>query len=148
MLTSGIQLVITSHHEETFNVVKLVELHHIPRSLCHGSMTQVVVAYPDDSCLHLKGMHNSREMAEFFQDWGQSSQFSILEKEATREECNVILQYGDNTSSTSSDEGLTTLECETLRLEAALICPEKKEVNMNLRGGKVLPELQNPHKKF
>jgi hypothetical protein len=82
------------------------------------------------------------------QDWGQSSQFSILEKEATREECNVILQYGDNTSSTSSDEGLTTLECETLRPEAASICPEKKEVNMNLRGGKVLPELQNPHKKF
>jgi hypothetical protein len=48
----------------------------------------------------------------------------------------VILQYGDNTSSTSSDEGLTTLECETLRVEAASICPEKKEVNMNLRGGK------------
>jgi hypothetical protein len=36
--------------------------------------------------------------------------------------------------------------CETLQAEAALICPEKKEVNMNLRGGKVLPELQNPHK--
>jgi hypothetical protein len=88
-------------------------------------------------------------LAQFMpQDWGQSSQFSILEKEATREECNVILQYGDNTSSTSSDEGLTTLECETLRPEAASICPEKKEVNMNLRGGKVLPELQNPHKKF
>jgi hypothetical protein len=58
----------------------------------------------------------------------------------------VILQYGDNTSSASSDEGLTTLECETLRGKAASICPEKKEVNMNLRGGKVLPELQNPHK--
>jgi hypothetical protein len=44
----------------------------------------------------------------------------------------VVLQYGDNISSTSSDEGLITLECETLRAEVALICPEKKEVNMNL----------------
>jgi hypothetical protein len=58
----------------------------------------------------------------------------------------VILQYGDNISSASSDEGLTTLECETLRAEATSICPENKEVIMNLRGGKVLPELQNPHK--
>jgi hypothetical protein len=75
------------------------------------------------------------------QDWGQSSQSPTLEKEAAREECNVILQYGDNTSSASSDEGLTPLECETLRAEAASMCPEKKEVNMNLRGGKVLPEI-------
>jgi hypothetical protein len=82
------------------------------------------------------------------QDWGQSSQSPTLEKEAAREECNVILQYGDNASSASSDEGLTPLECETFRTEAAPMCPEKKEVNMNLRGGKVLPELQNPHKKF
>jgi hypothetical protein len=44
----------------------------------------------------------------------------------------VILQYGDNTSSTSSDEGLTTLECETLRAKVASMCPKKKEVNMNL----------------
>jgi hypothetical protein len=58
----------------------------------------------------------------------------------------VILQYGDNTSSVSSDEGLTTLECETLRAETTLICLEEKEVNMNLQGGKVLPDLQNPHK--
>jgi hypothetical protein len=28
------------------------------------------------------------------------------------------------------------------------MCPKKKEVNMNLRGGKVLPELQNPRKYF
>jgi hypothetical protein len=28
------------------------------------------------------------------------------------------------------------------------MCIEKKEVNMNLRGGKVLPELQNPRKNF
>jgi hypothetical protein len=80
------------------------------------------------------------------QDWGQSSQSSTSEKDDAREECNVILQYVDNTSSTSSDEGLTTLECETLRAEAASICPEKKEMNLNLRGGKVLPELQNPRK--
>jgi hypothetical protein len=67
MLSSGIQLGITSHHEKTFNVVKQVKLHYIPRSLCHGSMTQVVTAYPDDPCLCLKGMHNSLDMAKFFQ---------------------------------------------------------------------------------
>jgi hypothetical protein len=31
-LTSGVQLGITSHHEETFNIVKQAELHRIPRS--------------------------------------------------------------------------------------------------------------------
>jgi hypothetical protein len=58
----------------------------------------------------------------------------------------VILQYNDNTSNTSSDEGLTPLECEVLRAEPTAMCSKKKEVNMNLRGGKVLPELQNSHK--
>jgi hypothetical protein len=54
-------------------------------------------------------------LAQFMpQDWGQSSQSPTLEKEAAREECNVILQHGDNASSASSDEGLTPLECETL----------------------------------
>jgi hypothetical protein len=48
--------------------------------------------------------------------------------------------------SVSSDKGLTSLECETHRAKAASICPEEKEVNMNQRGGKVLPDLQNPHK--
>jgi hypothetical protein len=67
MLTSGTRLGIISHHEEIFSIVKQVELHHIPRNQCHGSMTQVVVAYPDDSCLRLKGMHNSRDIAKFFQ---------------------------------------------------------------------------------
>jgi D-lyxose ketol-isomerase len=62
-------------------------------------------------------------LAQFMpQDWGQSSQSSTLEKEATREKCNVILQYGNNTSTTSSDEGLTTLKCETLRAKVASIC--------------------------
>jgi hypothetical protein len=41
---------------------------------------------------------------------------------------------------------LTTVGCETLQAEVASICPEEKEVNMNLCGGKVLPELQNPRK--
>jgi hypothetical protein len=48
------------------------------------------------------------------QDWGQSPQSPTPEKDDAREECNAILQYGDNTSSTISDEGLTTLEYETL----------------------------------
>jgi hypothetical protein len=86
-------------------------------------------------------------LAQFMpQSWGQSSQSPALGKEASREECNVILQYNDNTSSTSSDEGLTPLECEVLWAEPTAMCSEKKEVNMNLRGGKVLPELQNSRK--
>jgi hypothetical protein len=88
-----------SHHEETFNVVKQAELHRIPRSRCHGSMTQFIIAYRDDSCLCLKG--------QSVQDWGQSVQSPTLEKDVVREECNVMLQCGDNTSSVSFDEGLT-----------------------------------------
>jgi hypothetical protein len=66
------------------------------------------------------------------QSWGQSSQSPALGKEDSREECNVILQYNDNTSSTSSNEGLTPLECEVLRAEPTAMCSEKKEVNINL----------------
>jgi hypothetical protein len=80
------------------------------------------------------------------QDWEQSFQSPTPVKDVAREGCNAILQCGDNASSVSSNEGLTTVGCETLQAEAASICPEEKEVNMNLRGGKVLPELQNSRK--
>jgi hypothetical protein len=71
---------------------------------------------------------NSRDWGQSVQDWGQSVQSLTLEKDVAREECNVMLQCGDNTSSVSSDKGLTTLECETHRAKAASICPEEKEV--------------------
>jgi hypothetical protein len=74
-------------------------------------------------------------------DWEQSFQSPTPAKDVAREGCNVILQCGDNASSVSSDEGLTTVGCETLQAKVASICPEEKEVNMNLQGGKVLPEL-------
>ena len=58
----------------------------------------------------------------------------------------MLLQYNENTSSTSSDEGVAFLENEASNSEPSSSFTEKKEVNMNLRGGKTLPELQNTRK--
>ena len=77
--------------------------------------------------------------------WGMASHSTVQEKEPTREECNVILQHSDNTGS-SSDERLTTHEQETFQAEASSTSANKLEVDMNLRSGKVLPELQNLRK--
>jgi hypothetical protein len=84
----------------------------------------------------------SLTLAQFMpKSWGQASHSTVQEKEPVREECNVILQHSDNTGS-SSDEGLTTREQETFQAEASSTSANKLEVDMNLRSGEVLPELQ------
>jgi len=57
--------------------------------------------------------------------------------------CNVILDYKDTTS-TDSDEALAPLEREVLRVEMTSKDSELPEANMNLRTGKVLPNLPKP----
>lgn len=96
-------------------------------------------------------------LAQFMpRNWGQLPKEvnSSSEKESSsstpshKAACNVILDYKDNTS-TDSDEAVTPHEREAMRAEAELEKVLVKEVNMNLRGGKVLPErvyLQRPGK--
>jgi hypothetical protein len=59
--------------------------------------------------------------------------------------CNVILDYSSNTS-VSSGDAVTPHERETLHAESSSH-DSQLEVNMNLRGGKVLPELQKAQPK-
>ncbi|KAF0929056.1 hypothetical protein E2562_015171 [Oryza meyeriana var. granulata] len=77
----------------------------------------------------------------------------MTRKEATKEgagstptpdiaPCNVILTYNDSTSA-SSDELFTSREQEALRAELDQDNAKIEEANMNLRGGKTLPD---PHK--
>ncbi|KAF0918691.1 hypothetical protein E2562_025817 [Oryza meyeriana var. granulata] len=56
--------------------------------------------------------------------------------------CNVILTYNDSTSA-SSNELFTSREQEALRAELDQDNVKIEEANMNLRGGKTLPD---PHK--
>jgi hypothetical protein len=57
--------------------------------------------------------------------------------------CNVVIQYNKSNSSSSDDNGLTHEEIQTMYGGPPLLGSSIKEVNMNLRGGKVLPD---PHK--
>ena len=54
--------------------------------------------------------------------------------------CNVILNYKNKTTSSDSDEVLTPEEHETFNAEESMKNLQVEEANMNLRGGKVLPD--------
>jgi hypothetical protein len=53
--------------------------------------------------------------------------------------CNVVLDYKD-TPSSDSDDMLTPEEQEVFHAEGAMKDMQVEEANMNLRGGKVLPD--------
>jgi hypothetical protein len=61
----------------------------------------------------------------------------------TNTSCNVIIQYNKSNSSSSDDNVLTPEEIEAMYAGPPILGSHTKEVNMNLRGGRVLPD---PHK--
>jgi hypothetical protein len=75
----------------------------------------------------------------------EKSKESIPHSSPNKATCNVVLDYSSNTS-VSSGDAVTPHERETLHAQSSL--PESQlEVNMNLRGGKVLPDLQKAQPK-
>jgi len=72
-------------------------------------------------------------------------EYTILHRRPNMATCSVVLKYNDTTTS-EADDGHTPRQRQMLMDEVSPECSEV-EVNMNLRSGKALPELQRPQPK-